>query len=93
MTLPDGRRPHSMSVDHLIACSRCGRLHGNGNEPPADWAALMDADDYGIGVYTIWGLACPSCRAAVGTDFVRLFIPPTARALEHPEDGLLPDGT
>ena len=54
------------SYAHLIGCSRCGALHGNGAEPPVGWVPLMDQTP------AIWGVLCPECRVTVGDDVVQL---------------------
>jgi hypothetical protein len=60
------------------ACFRCARPHGNGSEPPLTWRPLLDADDLAIGLYTVWGIACPDCRVMIGDQAITLTVMPVS---------------
>jgi hypothetical protein len=53
------------SFAHLTGCSRCGKLHETGGDPPTDWPPLMETGGERDGA--VWGIVCPDCRMEVGT--------------------------
>lgn len=67
---------------HLVGCSRCGRLHGNGDEPPFGWVPLINPE-FAVGLFTFWGVVCPDCRVAIGDGTITLIVArPTMRVVQ-----------
>ena len=86
-----GPEPGPFTFRHLAGCSRCGLLHGNGDEPPFGWAPLVNVDEDAVGAYSpalFWGVVCPDCRVIVGDQTVTLKVKrPVLRVAESPDAG------
>jgi hypothetical protein len=69
---------------HLAGCSRCGKLHETGGDPPVDWPPLMETGGAGDGA--VWGIVCPDCRMEVRDGMIVLKVaPPWLRAVRDPD--------
>jgi hypothetical protein len=73
-----------VSFPHLAGCSRCGKLHETGGDPPMDWPPLVETGGEGDGA--VWGIVCPDCRIEVGDGTIVLKVArPWLRALRDPD--------